>query len=200
MQAGILQSAAERGPARACSVCETRSGSCRKAEDAQHRRRERAAHSVLREPSERRCCGSGLAEAARLGSLSSREFQETAPCYNSGSGKLRSERLANAHSIATQPEGNPAGQSFTPSAASRGLRETSRNDGERDTGEGPAPSPPLCGARSRPGGDGAAIVLGQETGASPRNPRRSRGHGGGGGLAPPPPSRAGPNWPSRGNR
>lgn len=51
--------------------------------------------------------------------------------------------------------------------------ERPRKDGERDTGEGPAPSPPLCGARGRPGGDGAAIVLGQERGASPRRHRAS---------------------------
>lgn len=156
-----------------------------------------------REPSRRRCCGSGAGwgcpprEPESTGIPGNRA---PAPCCSSGCGKLRSARFANArsrhhkrHSAGEQP----CRQSFL-SAQLRSLTgaETPRKDGERDTGESPAPSPPLCGARGRPGGDGAAIVLGQETGASPR---RDRGARGGGGAAPPPPPRAEPNRPLRSN-
>lgn len=145
----------------------------------------------------------GPAGAVRLGSPSPREFQESAlprPAVAAGAESciLRDLRThAPGITNATQPGSNHAARASL-SAQLRSLTgaETPRKDGERDTGESPAPSPPLCGARGRPGGDGAAIVLGQETGASPR---RDRGARGGGGAAPPPPPRAEPNRPLRSN-
>lgn len=124
----------------------------------------------------------GPAGAVRLGSPSPREFQETAlprPAAAAGAEScvLRGLRThAPGITNATQPGRNHAARASL-SAQLRSLTgaETPRKDGERDTGESPAPSPPLCGARGRPGGDGAAIVLGQETGASSRRDRGARG-------------------------
>lgn len=146
--------------------CATRSGSCRKAEAAESPRAGGAAARGRPQPP---ASGAPLTAAIPGTALPRRAAAAE-------SRALRDRTLLEPQTPLNRAETGALLRSLTGA-------ETPPNDGEGNTGEGPAPSPPLCGARGHPGGDGAAIVLGQETGASPR---RSRGRGA--------------NRPSRGNK
>lgn len=140
---GRRRDPAERGPARRCLVCETRRGAAAgpgSSAPASGARRSLGAERTIGAA----LCGSGLAGAARHGSLASREFRETAlprrAALQQRERKAALRAISERHSTGEKPC-RPQLYSQLTSAASRGLTHRTTTRAGHGRGPGPLPAP-----------------------------------------------------------